>query len=179
MAAAAIGAAHRAGGGDDPTGAASVRTVVAGIARQHAARPDATPRQAAPLSLDRERRPAHDARAATLRTRRGVECTESMRGLEDGAIVALVLRGLRRSEIAALRGVDVAATERPGQLRVRRARPETNPEPVLVEPSRREKCTLSDPGRLGRQTPCPRFCGGRESYGPGRGRSGYFNRFGG
>ena len=42
-----------------------------------------------------------------------------------------------------------------------------------------EKCTLSDPGRLGRQTRCPRFCGGRESYGPGRGRSGYFNRSGG
>ena len=49
-----------------------------------------------------------------------------------------------------------------------------------VEPSAlAEKCTLSDPGRLGRETRCPRFCGGRKSYGPGRGRSGYFNRFGG
>ena len=52
-------------------------------------------------------------------------------------------------------------------------------EPALVEPSCKEEWTLSDPGRFGRQTPCPRFCGGRESYGPGRGRSGYFNRFGG
>ena len=42
-----------------------------------------------------------------------------------------------------------------------------------------EECTLSDPGRFGRETRCPRFCGGRESYGPGRGRSGYFNQFGG
>ena len=108
------------------------------------------------------------------RTRRGVECTESIRGLEDGAIVALSFcAGLHRSEIAALRGVDVAATE-PRTAAGPRARPKTNPELALVEPSRREKCTLSDPGRLGRQTRCPRFCGGRESYGPGRGRSGYF-----
>ena len=48
VAAAAIGAAHRARGADDPTGAASVRAVVAGIARQHAAGPENAPRQAAP-----------------------------------------------------------------------------------------------------------------------------------
>ena len=53
-------------------------------------------------------------------------------------------------------------------------------EPAVVDSlPRREKCTLSDPGRFGRETRCPRSCGGRESYGPGRGRSGYFNRFGG
>ena len=45
-------------------------------------------------------------------------------------------------------------------------------EPVLAEPSCREECTLSDPGWTGSQTPCPRCCGGRESYGPEGGRSG-------
>ena len=109
VAAAAIGAAHRARGAADPTAAASVRAVVAGIARQHAARPDAAPRQAAPFSLE----------SAVLllalaqqprRTGRGVESARvaAARGLEDGAIVSLAFcAGLRRSEIAALRWQDV------------------------------------------------------------------------
>ena len=49
VAAAAIGAEHRARGADDPTGAAGVRAVVTGIARQQAA---AAPRRAAPLSFE-------------------------------------------------------------------------------------------------------------------------------
>ena len=54
------------------------------------------------------------------------------RGLEDGAIVALAFcAGLRRSEIAALRWRDVAATERPGQLMVRVRASKTNPEGAL------------------------------------------------
>ena len=128
VAAAAIGAAHRARGADDPTGAASVRAVVAGIARQHAARPEAAPRQAAPLSLESA------VLLMTLaqqprRTGRGVESAEAAddRALEDGAIVALAFcAGLRRSEIAALRWRDVSATERPGQLRVRVRASKTN-----------------------------------------------------
>ena len=130
MAAAAIGAAHRARGAADPTGEAAVRTVVAGIARQHAARPEAAPRQAAPLSLEsavllmtlaQQRR----------RSGRGVESPEAAEGraLEDGAIVALAFcAGLRRSEIAALRWRDVSATDRPGQLRVRVRASKTNPD---------------------------------------------------
>ena len=47
VAAAAIGAAHRAPGADDPTGTPAVRAGIARIARQHAACPEAAPRQAA------------------------------------------------------------------------------------------------------------------------------------
>ena len=52
VAAAAIGAAHRARGADDPTALPAVRAVVARIVRQHAAHSEAAPRQAAPLSLE-------------------------------------------------------------------------------------------------------------------------------
>ena len=119
MAAAAIGAAHRARGAADPTGEAAVRAVVAGIARQHAAHPAAAPRQAAPLSLEsavllmtlaQQRR----------RSGRGVEsaAAAAARALADGAIVSLAFcAGLRRSEIAALRWRDVSATERAGLSR--------------------------------------------------------------
>ncbi len=128
VASAAIAAAHRAAGADDPTRAAGVRAVVAGISRQQAARPDAAPRQAAALSLESA------VQLITLaqqpqRTGRGVEWPESTRGLEDGAIVALSFcAGLRRSEIAALRWGDVVATERAGQLRVRVRASKTNPD---------------------------------------------------
>ena len=71
-------------------------------------------------------------------------------------------RAARRRRTSGAAGLPAPAITGPGSA-------------VLVNPSRREECTLSDPGRLGRKTPCPRSCGGRESYGPGRGRSGYFN----
>ena len=50
--AAAIGAAHRAAGAPDPTATPIVRAALRGIARQHAAHPDAAPRQAAALTYD-------------------------------------------------------------------------------------------------------------------------------
>ena len=130
VAAAAIGAAHRARGADDPTAAPGVRAVVAGIARQHAARPDAAPRQAAPLSLENAVRLLALA-PQRRQSGRGVETARAAtaRGLEDAAIVALAFcAGLRRAEIAALRWQDVAATERPGQLRVHVRASKTNPE---------------------------------------------------
>ena len=130
VAASAIGAAHRARGADDPTAATGVRAVVAGIARQHAARPDAAPRQAAPLSLESAVMLLALA-PQPRRTARRVEAARAAaaRGLADGAIVALAFcAGLRRSEIAALCWQDVAATERPGQLRVRVRASKTNPE---------------------------------------------------
>ncbi len=131
VAAAAIAAVHRAGGLEDPAAAPGVRAALAGIARQQAARPDAAPRQAAPLSL---------AGAAALmalapwprRTGRGVESAKvaGRRGLEDRAIVALSFcAGLRRSEIAALRWRDVSpAAPWRGQLKVRVRASKTNPE---------------------------------------------------
>ena len=125
-----ISTVHRAGGLEDPA-APGVRAALAGIARQQAARPDAAPRQAAPLSL---------AGAAALmalapwprRTGRGVESAKvaARRGLEDRAIVALSFcAGLRRSEIAALRWRDVSpAAPWRGQLKVRVRASKTNPE---------------------------------------------------
>ena len=137
VAAAAIDAAHRAGGADDPTGAASVRTVVAGITRQHAARPDAAPRQAAPLSLESgvqlmtlAQQPGGPDAASNAPSR----CAASRTARSSLSFCA----GPRRSEIAALRRVDVAATERPEQLRVRvRARRRTPSPRSLSLPARK------------------------------------------
>ena len=42
-------------------------------------------------------------------------------------------------------------------------------EPALAEPSSMEKCTLSDPGRFGRETRCPRLCWGQGVLRPGPG----------
>ncbi len=109
--------------------ARGVRAVVARIARQHAARPDAAPRQAAPLSLDSAVLLLAIARQRRS-TGRGVESARvaARRGLEDGAIVSLAFcAGLRRSEIAALRWRDVTAARWRGQLRVR-VRSRANPE---------------------------------------------------
>ena len=130
VAAAAIGAAHRARGADDPTATASVRAVVAGIARLHAARADAAPRQAAPLSFESAVMLLAVAQQPR-RTGRGVESARvaAARGFEDGAIVSLIFcAGLRRSEIAALRWQDVTDTKWRGQLRVRVRASKTNPE---------------------------------------------------
>ena len=84
MAAAALGAAHRARGADDPTGAPAVRAVVAGFGRQHAARPRGrtAPSRAA---LAQEHRPAHDAGAAAPadRPRRRVGRGARPRGRRD------------------------------------------------------------------------------------------------
>ncbi len=46
--------------------------------------------------------------------------------------------------------------------------------PWRVEPSCKEEWTLSDPGPLGSEAHRPAQFAGRESYDPGRGRSGYF-----
>ena len=130
VAAAAIGAAHRARGADDPTATASVRALVAGIARQHAARADAAPRQAAPLSFESAVMLLALAQQPR-RTGRGVESARvaAARGIEDGAIVSLIFcAGLRRSEIAALSWQDVTDTKWRGQLRVRVRASKTNPE---------------------------------------------------
>ena len=130
VAAAAIGAVHRARGADDPTGAAGVRAVVAGIARQHAAGPDAAPRRAAPLSFEDAVLLMASA-PHPRRTGRGVESARvgARRALEDAAIVSLAFcAGLRRSEIAALCWQDVTPAQWRGQLRVRVRAPKTNPE---------------------------------------------------
>ena len=125
VAAAAIGAAHRARGADDPTATVSVSAVVAGIARQHAASADAAPLsfESAVMLLVVAQQPR--------RTGRGVESARvaAARSLEDGAIVSLTFcAGLRRSEIAALRWQDVTDTKWRGQLRVRVRASKTNPE---------------------------------------------------
>ena len=119
--AAAIPAAARAAGRADPTKTPLVADTLRGIARQHAAVPEAAPRQAAALDYAT----ALDLmRAAGLPQRRGrgretLEAAAS-RGRRDAVIVALAFcSGLRRSEIAALVWGDIAPTARAGQLRVR------------------------------------------------------------
>ena len=96
-----------------------------GIARQHAAHPDAAPRQAAALAYD-------DAiRLMALAERpqpagRGVESADRAR--LDAAVVALLFcAGLRRSEVSDLRWADVEPTAVAGQVRVRVRTSKTNP----------------------------------------------------
>ena len=129
LSAAAIGAAHRAAGQPDPTATSLVRGSMRGIARQHAAHPDAAPRQARALTYD-------DAiRLMAIAERpqpagRGIESFESAksRARMDAAIVALLFcAGLRRSEVAALRWADVEPTAVAGQVRVRVRQSKTNP----------------------------------------------------
>ena len=119
--AAAIAAAYRAAGGTDPTETPLVADTLRGIARQHAAAPEAAPRQAAALDYAT----ALDLmRAASRPQRRGrgreTAAAAAARGRRDAAIVALAFcAGLRRSEIAALVWGDITRTARDGQLRVR------------------------------------------------------------
>ena len=104
---AAIGAAHRDAGADDPTAHDGVRRVLQGLTRQAAGRGRG---QAQALTAD-------DCAAimATAyrprRTGRGMETEPAAadRGAVDKAIVAVLFQGgLRRSEAAALRWGDVA-----------------------------------------------------------------------
>ena len=119
--AAAIAAAARSAGRADPTKTPLVADTLRGIARQHAAVPEAAPRQAAALdyatALDLMR-----AAGRPQRRGRGREspAAAAARGRRDAAIVALAFcAGLRRSEIAALVWGDITPTARGGQLRVR------------------------------------------------------------
>ena len=112
-----IAAAARAGGRADPTKAPLVSDTLRGIARQHAAAPEAAPRQTAALDYAT----ALDLmRAAGLPQRRGrgqeTPAAATARGRRDAAIVALAFcAGLRRSEIASLVWDDITPTARAGQ----------------------------------------------------------------
>ena len=126
--AAAIAAATRADGRADPTKTPLVADTLRGIARQHAAVPEAAPRQAAALdyatALDLMR-----AAGRPQRRGRGQEspAAAAARGRRDAAIVALAFcAGLRRSEIASLVWGDITPTARAGQLRVRVRASKTN-----------------------------------------------------
>ena len=126
--AAAIAAAARAAGRADPTKTPLVADTLRGIARQHAAVPEAAPRQAAALdyatALDLMR-----AAGRPQRRGRGREspAAAAARGRRDAAIVALAFcAGLRRSEIAALVWGDITPTAHAGQLRVRVRASKTN-----------------------------------------------------
>ena len=121
VAAAAVRAAHLAAGRPDPTRAPIVRETVTGIARQHAAHPDAVPRHAAALAYEDVVRLLALA-PQPRRTGRGTEtvATAAARGRQDAAIVALLFcAGLRRAEVATLRWRDVVPAAVPGRLRVR------------------------------------------------------------
>ena len=126
--AAAIAAASRAAGRADPTKKPLVADTLRGIARQHAAAPEAAPRQAAALDYQT----AIDLMRASGRPQRRGRGRESpaaaaARGRRDAAIVALAFcAGLRRSEIAALVWDDITPTARAGQLRVRVRASKTN-----------------------------------------------------
>ena len=129
LSAAAIGAAHRAAGQPDPTATPLVRGSMRGIARQHAAHPDAAPRQARALTYDDAIRLMATAERPQP-AGRGIESFESAksRARMDAAIVALLFcAGLRRSEVAALRWADVEPTAVDGQVRVRVRTSKTNP----------------------------------------------------
>ena len=119
--AAAIAAAARSAGRADPTKTPLVADTLRGIARQHAAAPEAAPRQAAALDYVTA---IELMRAAARPQRRGrgreTSAAAEARGQRDAAIVALAFcAGLRRSEIAALVWDDITPTARAGQLRVR------------------------------------------------------------
>ena len=109
------------GAGPDGMNYQLVADTLRGIARQHAAAPEAAPRQATALDYAT----ALDLLAAAGRPqRRGrgreTPAAAAARGRRDAAIVALAFcAGLRRSEIAALVWGDITPTARAGQLRVR------------------------------------------------------------
>ena len=124
---AAIGAAHRAAGLDDPVGSELVKRAVAGLVRESAA----PQRQARALDLAA----LSAIRATACQPRRGRQSgrTESKeeareRGLADIALCSvLYYGGLRRSEAAALAWGDVeASADGSGLLWVRRSK--TDPE---------------------------------------------------
>ena len=120
---AALGAAHRASGMDDPTGSELVRKTLAGLVRERAA----PQRQARALGL--AELAAIRATACAPRSGRQSGRTESRerarrRGLADIALCSvLFFAGLRRSEAAALAWGDVEeAEDGSGLLWVRRSK---------------------------------------------------------
>ena len=119
--AAAIAAAYRAAGRADPTKTPLVADTLRGIARQHAAAPEAAPRQAAALDYGTALELLQAAGQPQRRGRgRETPSAAAARGRRDAAIVALAFcAGLRRSEIASLVWDDIKPTARAGQLRVR------------------------------------------------------------
>lgn len=126
--AAAIAAASRAAGRADPIKTPLVADTLRGIARQHAAAPEAVPRQAAALdyasALDLMRAASRPQRRGRGRETPG---TAAARGRRDAAIVALAFcAGLRRSEISSLVWEDITPSARAGQLRVRVRSSKTN-----------------------------------------------------
>ena len=124
---AAIGAAHRAAGLDDPAGSELVKRTLAGLVRERAA----PQRQA--RALDLAALAAIKATACQPRTGRQSGRRESpgrarARGLADSALcAALFYAGLRRSEAAALAWGDVeASADGSGLLTIRKSK--TDPE---------------------------------------------------
>ena len=124
---AAVGAAHRAAGLDDPAGSELVRKTLAGLVRENAA----PQRQARALGL--AELAAIRATACNPRTGRQSGRTESKeraleRGRADIALCAVLFyAGLRRSEAAALKWADVdPGADGSGLLAVRRSK--TDPE---------------------------------------------------
>ena len=126
--AAAIAAAVRAAGRADPTKTPLVADTLRGIARQHAAAPEAAPRQAAALDYATALELMQAAGRPQRRGRgRETPATAAARGRRDAAIVALAFcGGLRRSEIASLVWGDITPTARSGQLQVRVRASKTN-----------------------------------------------------
>ena len=122
---AAIGAAHRDAGLDDPTANEGVRRVLKGLSRQAAGRGRG---QAQGLSADDVAgilATAHLPR----RTGRGMESIEAAeeRGAVDRAIAGLLFQGaLRRSEAAALKWADIADATDGGGVRVTVRRSKTD-----------------------------------------------------
>ena len=136
MAAAAISAAHRQTGHDNPCVHALVRQTVKGLARQAADVGRATQRQAA--ALDGEALAAIRATACRPRQKPSGR-TESAasarrRGLVDVALCAVMADGgLRRSEAAALRWEDVERTgDGSGRLTIRRSKTDVEGEGAVV-----------------------------------------------
>ena len=112
-----------------PTATPIVRAALRGIARQHAAHPDAAPRQAAALTYDDAIRLMATAERPQP-AGRGVESAAraAARARLDAAIVALLFcAGMRRAEVSALRWADVEPTSTAGQLRIRVRQSKTNP----------------------------------------------------
>ena len=136
MAAAAISAAHRQTGHDNPCTHVLVRQTVKGLARQAADAGRAAQRQAA--ALDGEALAA--IRATACRPRQGpsgrTESTASAwrRGLVDVALCAVMADGgLRRSEAAALRWENVKRTgDGSGRLTIKRSKTDVEGEGAVV-----------------------------------------------
>ena len=136
MAAAAISAAHRETGHDNPCAHALVRQTVKGLARQAADAGRAAQRQAA--ALDGEALAAiratacHPHQGSSGRTESAERARH--RGMVDVALCAAMADGgLRRSEAAALRWEDVErAGDGSGRLTIKRSKTDVEGEGAVV-----------------------------------------------